>query len=43
MCCIELTIIELVLLALMVYEKIKLKPTILRHQTYFKLDPKQFD
>lgn len=43
MCCIELTIIELVMLGLMIYEKIKLKPIILKQQSYFKLDPKQFD
>lgn len=40
MCCIELTIIELVLLALMIYEKIRLKKYAMKQHQYYKVEPK---
>jgi hypothetical protein len=35
--CIEMTVIELLLFALMIYEKIKLKKHILREDQYYKV------
>lgn len=43
MTCIELTIIEIVMLALMIYEKIKLKPKVMKQQQYYKIEPKMLD
>lgn len=43
MCCIELTIIELVMLALMIYENIKLKKKLIKQQQYYKIEPKLLD
>lgn len=42
MTCIELTIIELVMLSLMIYEKIKLKPQVMIFE-YYKIEPKVLD
>jgi hypothetical protein len=38
-----MTIIELLLLALMIYEKIKLRAKLLRDVTYYKVEPRLLD
>ena len=43
MICVEMFIIELVLLGLMIYEKIKLKSYALKQQKYLKVEPKYLD
>lgn len=40
---IELTIIEVVLLGLMIYEKIKLRAKLIRDVTYYKVEPRLLD
>jgi hypothetical protein len=41
--CIEMTIIEVLLIALMIYEKIKLRAKLLRDITYYKVEPRLLD
>lgn len=41
--CIEMTVIEVLLLALMIYEKIKLRAKLLREVTYYKVEPRLLD
>jgi hypothetical protein len=41
--CIEMTIIEVLLLALMIYEKIKLRAKLMREVTYYKVEPRLLD
>jgi hypothetical protein len=41
--CIEMTVIELLLLLLMIYEKIKLRARLIRDVTYYKVEPKLLD
>lgn len=43
MTCIEMTIIELTLLILIIFEKIQLKRSLLNEQKIYKVDPKLLD
>ena len=38
--CIEMTIIEAILLGLMIYEKLKMRGILMRDSTYYKVEPK---
>ncbi len=38
--CIEMSIIEVILVALQIYEKMKLKEKVIQEVTYYKVEPK---
>ena len=40
MTCLEMLILETVLLALMIYEKLTVKKHILKEEPYYKIEPK---